>query len=57
MQYPHGFCPNCGTSVYARADEGEYAGVVAINVSFWIPIACLWLAYNSVGTNPEECQC
>ncbi|KAJ5881069.1 uncharacterized protein N7473_012122 [Penicillium subrubescens] len=31
MQYPHGFCPNCGTSVYARADEGEYAGVVAIN--------------------------
>ncbi|OKP14430.1 hypothetical protein PENSUB_14042 [Penicillium subrubescens] len=32
MQYPHGFCPNCGTSVYARADEGEYAGVVAINI-------------------------
>jgi len=31
--FPHGFCPNCGTSVYARSIEGEYVGIVAINVS------------------------
>ncbi|CAI7584523.1 unnamed protein product [Penicillium bialowiezense] len=31
--FPHYFCPTCGTSVYARADinEGKYAGVIAIN--------------------------
>jgi hypothetical protein len=34
MKYPHGFCPNCGTSVYARAEGGEYDGIVAVNVSF-----------------------
>lgn len=33
MKYPHGFCPNCGTSVYARAEEGEHEGIMAINVS------------------------
>ncbi|KAA8646330.1 GFA family protein [Aspergillus tanneri] len=32
MKYPHGFCPNCGTSVYARAEGGEYDGIVAVNV-------------------------
>ncbi|KAJ5354545.1 hypothetical protein N7541_005589 [Penicillium brevicompactum] len=32
-RFPHYFCPNCGTSVYASADdtEGEYAGITAIN--------------------------
>lgn len=33
MIYPHGFCPNCGTSVYARAERGEYEDIVAVNVS------------------------
>lgn len=33
MIYPHGFCPNCGTSVYARAEGGEHEGIVAVNVS------------------------
>jgi Uncharacterized conserved protein len=32
-KYPHGFCPNCGTSVYARAEGREYDGIMAVNVS------------------------
>ncbi|KAJ6049621.1 hypothetical protein N7499_011792 [Penicillium canescens] len=31
MKYPHGFCPNCGTSVYLRALDGEYKDIVAVN--------------------------
>lgn len=32
MTFPHGFCPNCGTSVYARALHGEYKDIMAVNV-------------------------
>jgi hypothetical protein len=34
MNFPHGFCSNCGSSMYARADGGKYGGIMAINVSF-----------------------
>ncbi|KAJ5618395.1 Mss4-like protein [Penicillium herquei] len=30
-KYPHHFCTNCGTSVYARSDGGEYEDIVAVN--------------------------
>jgi hypothetical protein len=33
MNYPHGFCSNCGSSIYARADGGKYGDIIAINVS------------------------
>lgn len=32
MKYPHGFCPNCGSSVYVRAEGGEYDNIMAVNV-------------------------
>ncbi|OGE50206.1 hypothetical protein PENARI_c018G03563 [Penicillium arizonense] len=31
MNFPHGFCSNCGSSMYARADGGKYGGIMAIN--------------------------
>ena len=58
MKYPHGFCPTCGTSVYARAEGGEYDGIVAVNVSckgLHQMSVRIWLADGRVGTNPEEC--
>ncbi|KAJ6014167.1 hypothetical protein N7540_008758 [Penicillium herquei] len=30
-KYPHHFCSNCGTSVYARSDGGDYEDIVAVN--------------------------
>ncbi|KAJ6073134.1 hypothetical protein N7467_011219 [Penicillium canescens] len=31
MNFPHGFCSNCGSSMYARADGGKYGDIIAIN--------------------------
>ncbi|OQD82868.1 hypothetical protein PENANT_c019G03117 [Penicillium antarcticum] len=31
MNFPHGFCSNCGVSMYARADGGKYGDMIAIN--------------------------
>ncbi|KAJ5773551.1 hypothetical protein N7457_008447 [Penicillium paradoxum] len=31
LKYPHAFCPNCGSSVYARGDGGEHDGILALN--------------------------
>ncbi|KAJ5776570.1 uncharacterized protein N7511_001581 [Penicillium nucicola] len=31
MNFPHGFCSNCGVSMYARADGGKYSDIIAVN--------------------------
>jgi hypothetical protein len=55
MNYPHGFCPNCGTSVYARAIDGEWGGMFAINVGR-SRVPSISHTNRNIGTHTERCR-